>query len=81
MPAVEAPATAQILPSTIPPIDLAPIRKFVSEAWLDERRWTAETNGAIFEEDGECIAPIGFLDALRALIAGYHVVGARVQDL
>ncbi len=63
----EQQATKPLLPVASTPVDVAPIEKFLSAAWLEERRWTVEPNGALFDEAGECLGPVGFVGALFAL--------------
>lgn len=71
LPVVMAPQggpNVEVLPLPAAKIDLAPLERLLSEAWIDERRWTVEANGAIYNEDGEKVAPIGFAQALKAAI-------------
>ena len=58
----------ELLPSTKANIDLAPIEKFISDTWTEERRWIKEPNGAIYDDNGECLAPIGFTTSLLTVL-------------
>ncbi len=64
---VDVPAPEIFAPSRVYP-DLVPLKKFLSAEWVDERRWTLEANGAIYDEAGECIAPVGFATALSSAL-------------
>jgi hypothetical protein len=52
-------------------LDIAPLEKFLSADWIDERRWSVKANGAIYDEMNECIAPVGFVDSLQAFLGCY----------
>jgi hypothetical protein len=60
--------TPEIVPASRGYPDLVPMDKFLSTEWVDERRWTLEANGAIYDESGECIAPVGFTTALSSTL-------------
>jgi hypothetical protein len=62
------PNAGAVLPPLKPNIDLEPIKKFLSECWIEERRWTIEPNGSIYDEHGECLTPVGLYTALLAVI-------------
>lgn len=61
-------SNVEMLSSPAAKIDLTPLERLLSEVWIDERRWSVEANGAIYDENGEKIAPIGFVQALKAAI-------------
>jgi hypothetical protein len=58
----------EVLPPPIQQVDIVPLEKFLSPAWIEERRWTVEPNGTLYDETGECIAPVGFIISLAALV-------------
>jgi len=58
----------EILPPHPPGMDTAPIEKFLSLDWIDERRWTVKDNGSIYAEDGDRVAPVGFVQALQQVV-------------
>jgi hypothetical protein len=60
--------SVEVLPPPIQQVDIVPLEKFLSLAWIEERRWTVEPNGALYDETGECIAPVGFIISLAALV-------------
>jgi hypothetical protein len=61
----------EILPPPAIRLDIAPLEKFLSQGWIDERRWETKENGAIYDEDGDRVAPVGFLQALRQTIRAF----------
>jgi hypothetical protein len=64
---VETPAV-EVLSPTDRHIDIVPLEQLLSTDWVDERRWSVEANGAIHDEDGFRITPVGFVDSLQAVL-------------
>ncbi len=42
--------------------------RFISEDWIDERRWNVDQVGTIYDEFGERITPVGFVTQMQDLI-------------
>ena len=49
-------------------LNIKPLQQFLSEAWLDERRWVIQPSGAIKDEDNYYVTPSGFVPALEEVI-------------
>jgi hypothetical protein len=64
-------SSVELLSPPDPRLDIAPLEKFLAVDWIDERRWSVEANGAIYDEINECVAPVGFVDSLKALLDFY----------
>jgi hypothetical protein len=59
-------------PAAMPVIDadaMMILERFVSDDWIDERRWNVDRHGTIHDEFGERITPVAFVKEMRRLIS------------
>jgi hypothetical protein len=56
----------------IPSSALTGLAKFVSDDWVDERRWRVDQNGTIHDEYGERVTPFGLVADIKNLLQALH---------
>lgn len=56
-------------PPSLSNVEFDAVRRFLEDAWIEERLWSREENGSIVEQgSGTLIAPPGFVTALRQIL-------------
>jgi hypothetical protein len=55
-------------PQRAEPEALIALARFVSDEWMDERRWNVDEHGTVYDEYGERVTPHGFVINTRLLL-------------